>query len=193
MNSPPSTSPRDTQSTLHFSDSFCDLFSSAWNLPKVSAFLHTYHKWAWGSYSKDRSYVFRHGLIVGQTAVKQWNCGAKLNRMEETLPGCLEILYILSSMHFVELFFSPEQHVVVDPLQQVGTALCTKRGVCFNLYLLHGAAATHPRTQTTRKIQHLCTFFPCYRTSETVECGMGWSAECGVWINSGVLSGECSV
>ena len=105
VNSPLSTFPRDTQSTLHFSDSFCDLFSSAWNLPKVSAFLYTYHKWAWGSYSKDRSYVFRHGLIAGQTAVKQWNCGAKLNRMEETLLGCLEILYILSSMHFVELFF----------------------------------------------------------------------------------------
>ena len=82
VNSPLSTFPRDTQSTLHFSDSFCGLFSSARNLPKVSLFVESYHQLAWGSYSKG-SYIFR-------TAVKQWKCGAKLDRMKQTLPGCPE-------------------------------------------------------------------------------------------------------
>ena len=41
-------------------------------------------------------------------------------------------------MHFVELiFFALEQHAV-DPLQQVGTALCSKEIVFANVYLLRG-------------------------------------------------------
>ena len=56
-------------------------------------------------------------------------------------------------MHFVELiFFALEQHAV-DPLQQVGTALCSKEIVFANVYLLRGGQLTRGNPNPRAKVR----------------------------------------